>query len=157
MSLRPVSLAIASVCLMAACGPQNGPRVFGVLSGADTARLGESVATRVGTPEMGAVSVPRVYRWSPVDGRELWVWVACRGQGDSRACVLAIGAPEMGAALVLAIEPVGWSIATLSDGADRTMLLALGDDGRGSWRQMIMYDRDRSDVTFSRRGYADGM
>ena len=41
----------------------------------------------------------------------------------------------------MAVEPSGWSIATLSDGADRTQILAMGDDGRGTWRQMIMFER----------------
>jgi hypothetical protein len=106
---------------------------------------------------MGNVEVPRLYRWNPVDGRELWVWVACRGGGMSRTCAVAVGAPEGGNVRVLAVEPSGWGMATISDGADRTILLAQGDDGHGLWRQLIQYDRDRGDVTFTRKSYAESM
>jgi hypothetical protein len=155
MQVRSVAVAASFAAVLAACGPQNGPRVFGMVTNADANRLGTMVAERVGTAEMGSVSVPRVYRWSPVDGRELWIWVACRGGGASRACLVAVGTP--GGQRVMAVEPSGWSIATLSDGADRTQILAMGNDGRGTWRQMIMYDRDHDDVTFSRKWYADAM
>lgn len=146
-------------CLgFAACGPHNGPTVFRPFANTvDTQPLGEAVASHVGTPALGAMSVPHAYRWFPVDGRELWVWVACRGAGDSRACAVVVGKQDGQRLRLLAIEPSGWSAATLSDGADRAQLMAQGDDGRGLWRQIVAYDAEHDAVTFSRKQYSEGM
>lgn len=146
-----LGLAIAS------CGPFNGSRVFSRdQSGVDTARLAEPVASRVGTADQGAVTIPQVYRWSPVDGRALQVWIACRGAGMSRACAVAVGVLDARQLQLLAVEQTGWALPTVSDGPDRAQLMAQGDEGRGTWRQMFAYDRDSGRVSFSRRVYSEG-
>lgn len=85
------------------------------------------------------------------------VWIACRGGGMSRACVVAAGVAEADRVRVAAVEQTGWAIPTVSDGADRAQLMAQGDEGRGTWRQMLVYDAESGRVSFSRRVYSDGM
>ncbi len=41
--------------------------------------------------------------------------------------------------------------------SDRTVLILVGEDGRGGWRQAARYVAERNTITWTRRRYDDGL
>lgn len=121
-----------------------------------------AIEGRVGSEEQGPATTLATYRWRPRAGEEIWLLVACRGAGGSRAC--AVGAarggthPDAGRYIeVMGVESVGWSRPQVGGTADRAELVLAGEDGRGNWRQAVHFVSEGRTAQFGRRVYVDGM
>lgn len=163
-------LVAAFVFAASACaGASSGPRVpdpqpyFALVAlPSEAGPLLEAVRGRFGegAESAGPVRAHASYRWRPRAGEELWLLMACQGDGAARACAIAVARwvhTDAGAGFdVAAVEPVGWSRAQLGETADRGELVIAGEDGRGNWRQAVHYVSDRRLAQFGRRVYVEG-
>jgi hypothetical protein len=91
---------------------------------------------------------------------ELSVRVHCEGEGGDRACRLEIAMPREGGdggETLLASEPCGAAIPYPGVDTDRTVLVLVGEDARGGWRQAARWIPERRAIQWTRRRYDDGM
>jgi hypothetical protein len=97
--------------------------------------------------------------WRPAAGVELAVRVRCVGQGMDRACRLHIARAgrDGGAEELLADEACGAAIPAPGVDSDRTVLVLVGEDGRGGWRQAARFIAERNAIQWTRRRYDDGL
>jgi hypothetical protein len=58
---------------------------------------------------------------------------------------------------MLAIEPCGTAIPLAGVDSDRTVLVLVGEDARGGWRQAARYIAERDAIQWTRRRYDDGL
>ena len=126
---------------IATAGPPLEP--FG--APASIPATGDALLTALGSrlPASGdpdaAGEVDGAWRWRPAPGAELLVYVACRGAGDTRGCVLAVAQVADGSVTLVGAAPAGWDPPTVALGADATDLAVTGQSGRGDFGQDVHY------------------
>lgn len=102
-------------------------------------------------------NIARQGTWLPVENVALTVRVRCDGEGASRACRVEIGRRDEPNAALLASEACGMAVPYPGVESDRTVLVLVGEDGRGGWRQAARYVTERNAIVWTRRRYDDGM
>ncbi len=102
-------------------------------------------------------SVQRQGTWLPAANVALTVRVRCDGADAARACRIEIAHRDRPNDPLLASEPCGMAIPYPGVDSDRTVLILVGEDGRGGWRQAARYVAERNTITWTRRRYDDGL
>lgn len=102
-------------------------------------------------------NIARQGTWLPAADVALTVRVRCDGDGPSRACRIEIARRDDPRAALLASEPCGMAVPYPGVDSDRTVLVLVGEDGRGGWRQAARYVAERSAIVWTRRRYDDGL
>lgn len=102
-------------------------------------------------------TIARQGTWLPTTNVALTVRVRCEGEGVSRACRVEIARRDDPTAPLLASEPCGMAVPYPGVDSDRTVLVLVGEDGRGGWRQAARYVAERSAIVWTRRRYDDGL
>jgi hypothetical protein len=124
------------------------------------------VACRTGAAERGgpayveqrpSATIARQGIWFPAANVALRVRVRCDGEGASRACRIEIARNDDPTAPLLASEPCGTAIPYPGVDSDRTVLVLVGEDARGGWRQAARYVTERGTIEWTRRRYDDGL
>ena len=95
--------------------------------------------------------------WRPALCVELAVRVRCDGENSARACRVEIAEAARAGEHLLASEPCGMAIPFPGVDTDRTVLILVGEDARGGWRQAARWLNDRRAIQWTRRRYDDGM
>ena len=95
--------------------------------------------------------------WRPAEGVSLGFRVRCTGAGADRACRMEVTALIDGAEQTLAVEPCGTAIPVVGVDSDPALLVLVGEDARGGWRQLVRYDPERGALAWTRRRYDDGL
>lgn len=101
--------------------------------------------------------IARQGTWLPAANVALTVRVRCDGVATARACRIEIAHRDRPTAPLLASEPCGMGIPYPGVDSDRTVLILVGEDGRGGWRQAARYVAERDTIVWTRRRYDDGL
>ena len=83
----------------------------------------------------------------------------CQGPYVRRECVIELtdlSDADAGRRLLLR-ESLGQTLPSFSVDTDRFVLVLVGEDGRGGWRQMLRFNPEQKTFQWSRRRYDDGM
>jgi hypothetical protein len=96
-------------------------------------------------------------RWRPAEGVVLAFGVRCSGAGSERACRVEISERVAGVDRPLSVEPCGTAIPIVGVDSDPAVLVLVGEDARGGWRQLARYVPDRAALEWTRRRYDDGL
>lgn len=131
--------------------------LLGLIASCRTAstRIGAAAFTELPEPSPGE----RAGIWLPDDGVIVHVAGRCQGTYVRRECVIELtdlSNTDAGPQLLFR-ESLGQTLPTFSVDSDRFVLVLVGEDGRGAWRQMLRCDPARKTFQWSRRRYDDGM
>jgi hypothetical protein len=95
--------------------------------------------------------------WRPADGVLLAFGVRCSGAGADRACRIELAERVDGGERSLAVEPCGTAVPLAGVDSDPAVLVLVGEDARGGWRQLVRYEPERGALAWTRRRYDDGL
>ncbi len=118
-------------------------------------RIGSAAFTELPEPSPGE----RAGIWLPDTGLIVHVAGRCQGTFVRRECVIELtdlSDTDAGRRLLFR-ESLGQTLPTFSVDNDRFVLVLVGEDGRGGWRQMLRCDPAHKTFHWSRRRYDDGM
>lgn len=97
--------------------------------------------------------------WRPDANISIHVRGTCTGDYLHRQCMIELtdlnGAD--GGRTVLFREELGQTLPTFGVDTDRLVLVFVGEDGHGGWRQMLRCNPTNKTFQWSRRRYDDGM
>ncbi|MBL8681103.1 MAG: hypothetical protein JNK05_18110 [Myxococcales bacterium] len=135
LNFAPVVVALSTACVTgAAVG--GGPAYIELAPGGRVVRQGV---------------------WRPARDIELAVRVRCDGENSARACRVEIAEAARSGERLLASEPCGMAMPFPGVDTDRTVLILVGEDARGGWRQAARWVAERRAIQWTRRRYDDGM
>jgi hypothetical protein len=144
----------------ATCGPRPAVKLIGLLLAAPSCRTANTAQGTSAFLEIPASGTgQRAGLWRPDGAVVLHVRAWCVGEYVSQVCTIELTdlSDADAGARVLFRDNVGQTLPSFGLDTDRLILVLVGEDGRGAWRQMLRFTPAGRTFQWSRRRYDDGM